>query len=88
LIGRARTVFNNLIEIILLSGDTSWMPEPKATPKPEQRRGRPKLGKKTVSIRLSEDVLARVRRGAEAGGNLSAYIEQAIKERLEKDNIE
>jgi hypothetical protein len=61
------------------------MPKPKAAPKPEQRRGRPKLGKKTVSIRLSEDVLALAKQAAAIGGNLSAYIEQAIKERLKKD---
>ena len=51
----------------------------------KNKGGRPKLGKKTVSIRLSEDTLVRLRKAAEAGGNLSAYIEQAIKERLERD---
>ena len=45
-------------------------------------RGRPSLGKKTVSIRLSEDVLAQVKKAAASGGNLSAYIEEALKEKL------
>ena len=49
--------------------------------------GRPKLGKKTVSIRLSEDVLALAKQAAAIGGNLSAHIEQAIKDRLKKDGI-
>jgi hypothetical protein len=47
-------------------------------------RGRPSLGKKTVSIRLSEDVLAQAKKAAAIGGNLSAYIELAIKNQLKR----
>jgi predicted DNA-binding protein len=53
----------------------------------KNKGGRPKTGKKTVSIRLSDEVIERVKRAAEAGGNLSAYIEQAIKVQLQKDGI-
>jgi len=54
------------------------------TQQPKNKGGRPKLDKKTVSIRLSNDVLARVRKASL--GNLSAWIEKAIlaKLRLEK----
>lgn len=48
----------------------------------KQGRGRPSLGKKTVSIRLSEDVLAQVKKAAASGGNLSAFVEEALKEKL------
>jgi len=54
----------------------------KSTERAKQTRGRPSLGKKTVSIRLSEDVLAEVKKAAASGGNLSAYIEEALKEKL------
>lgn len=54
-------------------------------PEVKNKGGRPKLGKKTFSIRLPEDVIARIRIAAEVGGNLSAYIEHAIKEQLKKD---
>jgi len=54
----------------------------KSTERQKQTRGRPSLGKKTVSIRLSEDVLAQLKRAAASGGNLSAYIEEALKEKL------
>ena len=49
------------------------------------RRGRPKLDKKTVSVRLSDDVMARVRRASL--GNLSAYIQRAIENQLKRDKI-
>jgi post-segregation antitoxin (ccd killing protein) len=49
------------------------------------RRGRPKLDKKTVSVRLSEDVMARVRRASL--GNLSAYIQLAIENQLKREKI-
>jgi hypothetical protein len=49
-------------------------------------RGRPHLGKRTVSIRLSEEVLAQVKRAAESGGNLSAYVEAALKDKLSIKN--
>ena len=48
----------------------------------KNKGGRPKLNKKTVSIRLSEDVLAQVKKAAASGGNLSAFIEEALKEKL------
>jgi hypothetical protein len=48
----------------------------------KQSRGRPSLGKKTVSLRLSPNVLAQVKKAAESGGNLSAYVEEALKEKL------
>jgi len=54
----------------------------KSTERQKPTRGRPSLGKKTVSIRLSEDVLAQVKKAAASGGNLSAYIEEALKEKL------
>jgi hypothetical protein len=53
-----------------------------AKPAKKASRGRPSLGKRTVSIRLSEDVLAEVKKAAASGGNLSAYIEEALKEKL------
>jgi hypothetical protein len=54
----------------------------KSGEQPKPSRGRPSLGKKTVSIRLSQDVLAQVKKAAASGGNLSAYIEEALKEKL------
>lgn len=54
----------------------------KPTKREKPTRGRPSLGKRTVSIRLSEDVLAQVKKAAASGGNLSAYIEEALKEKL------
>ena len=42
----------------------------KSTERAKQTRGRRSLGKKTVSIRLSEDVLAQVKKAAARGGNL------------------
>jgi predicted DNA binding CopG/RHH family protein len=54
---------------------------------PKNKGGRPKLNKRTVSIRLSESVLAQVRKAAATGGNISAYIEEAIKVQLKKDGI-
>jgi hypothetical protein len=50
----------------------------------KSKGGRPKLNKTTISIRLSTDVLAQVREAAASGGNLSAYIEEAIKDKLRK----
>jgi hypothetical protein len=85
MIGYATSFLSNILEFSLGVFDTCLMTQKQEA---KNKGGRPKLGKKTVSVRLSEDVLARVRRAAEAGGNLSAYIEQAIKERLKKDNIE
>jgi hypothetical protein len=84
-IGCATGFLSNVLEFSFGIFDTCRMTKKQEA---KNKGGRPKLGKKTVSIRLSEDVLARVRRAAEVGGNLSAYIEQAIKERLQKDNIE
>jgi uncharacterized protein (DUF4415 family) len=49
------------------------------------RRGRPKLDKKTVSVRLSDDVMARVRRASL--GHISAWIEKAILAQLRKEGI-
>jgi uncharacterized protein (DUF4415 family) len=49
------------------------------------RRGRPKLDKKTVSVRLSDDVMARVRRASL--GHISAWIERAILNQLQKEKI-
>jgi post-segregation antitoxin (ccd killing protein) len=48
-------------------------------------RGRPKLDKRTVSIRLSDDVMARVRQASL--GNISAWIERAILAQLQKERI-
>lgn len=53
--------------------------------KESKRRARPILGKKAITIRVSEDVLAEAKAAAAIGGNFSAFIEQAIKERLERD---
>ena len=58
-----------------------------SSPALKNKGGRPKLNKRTVSIRLSENVLAQVRKAAATGGNLSAYIEEAIKVQLKKDGI-
>jgi post-segregation antitoxin (ccd killing protein) len=51
--------------------------------KPRNKGGRPKLDKRTISIRLSNDVLARVRQASI--GNISAWIERAILAQLEKE---
>jgi hypothetical protein len=48
-------------------------------------RGRPKLDKKTVSVRLSNTVITRVRRASL--GNISAWIERAILAQLRKEGI-
>lgn len=50
----------------------------------KNKGGRPKLGKKTISIRISEEVLAQVRQAAASGGNLSAFVEEALKDKLRK----
>ena len=55
------------------------------TQQPKNKGGRPKLDKKTVSIRLSNDVLARVRKASL--GNLSAWIEKAILAQLRLEKI-
>lgn len=52
----------------------------------KQNRGRPSLGKKTVSLRLSPSVLAQAKKAAETGGNLSAYVEEALKDKLSIKN--
>jgi uncharacterized protein (DUF4415 family) len=57
-------------------------------PEAKKKGGRPKLNKTTISIRLSNDVLAQARKASASGGNLSAYIEEAIKARLKKNRIE
>jgi hypothetical protein len=49
----------------------------------KNKTGRPKLDKITISIRLSKDVLAQARRAAATTGNLSAYIESALKKELQ-----
>ncbi|MBV8102863.1 MAG: hypothetical protein JOZ31_27300 [Verrucomicrobia bacterium] len=53
------------------------------TQKVKNKVGRPKLYKTTISIRLSNDVLAQVRRAAAGTGNLSAYIESALRKELQ-----
>ena len=52
----------------------------------KKKGGRPKLDKTTISIRLSKDVLAQARRAAASTGNLSAYIEEALKKELQMAN--
>jgi hypothetical protein len=52
----------------------------------KKKGGRPKLDKTTISIRLSKDVLAQTRRAAASTGNLSAYIEEALKKELQIAN--
>jgi hypothetical protein len=47
------------------------------------KKGRPKLDKITISIRISKDVLAQARRAAAGTGNLSLYIESALKKELQ-----
>ena len=56
------------------------------TSKVKTKVGRPKLDKTTISIRLSRDVLAQVRKAAAGAGNLSAYIESALKDKLQIPN--
>jgi hypothetical protein len=46
------------------------------------RLGRPKLNKVTISIRIDAGIWAEVRKAAAAGGNLSAYIEDAVITKL------
>jgi post-segregation antitoxin (ccd killing protein) len=55
------------------------------TQESKNKGGRPKLDKKTVSIRLSNDVIARVRRASL--GNISAWIERAILAQLQNERI-
>lgn len=50
----------------------------------KSKGGRPKLNKKTVSIRLSEQILVQLKEAAASGGNLSAFVEEAIKDKLRK----
>jgi hypothetical protein len=57
-----------------------------STPKPKNKGGRPKLDKVTVSIRLSRNVLAKARQASKLGGNLSAWIQQAIEAQLSDAN--
>jgi hypothetical protein len=52
----------------------------------KKKGGRPKLDKITISIRLSKDVLAQARRAAATTGNLSAYVEEALKKELQMTN--
>jgi uncharacterized protein (DUF4415 family) len=62
---------------------TTLIKEATATRKPG--RGRPKLDKKTVSVRLSDDLMARVRRASL--GHISAWVEKAILAQLQKEKI-
>lgn len=55
-------------------------------PETKKKGGRPKLNKTTISIRLSNDVLAQARKASADGGNLSVYIEQALKKELQLTN--
>jgi hypothetical protein len=57
------------------------------TQEAKKKGGRPKLDKTTISIRLSNDVLAQVREASASGGNLSAFIELAIKNELRIVNV-
>ena len=50
--------------------------------KKAKRMGRPRLDKITISIRISASVWAQVREAAATGGNLSAYIEDAVITKL------
>ena len=52
----------------------------------KKKGGRPKLDKTTISIRLSKDVLAHARRASASRGNLSVYIEEALKKELQMAN--
>jgi hypothetical protein len=62
--------------------DSSFVSKTKVTAQLEKHRGRPKLDKTTISIRLSNDVLVQARKAAASGGNLSAYIEETLKKEL------
>ena len=53
---------------------------------PKKIKGRPKLNKITISIRISPDVWTEVREAAAIGGNLSAYVEDAVKTKLQRSN--
>ena len=61
------------------------MPKPKATPK----RGRPKSGKETFSVRLSAEIKKKLDKAIEeTSRGFSDYIELALKYRFKKDGIE
>jgi uncharacterized protein (DUF4415 family) len=70
---------NNILELSSTESDIYKMPKAQEA---KNKGGRPKLNKTTISIRLSNDVLAQVREAAASGGNLSAFIEQAIREKV------
>jgi len=71
-----------------LLADSSLVPKPKASRKPEKRRGRPKLDKETFSVRLSAQTKARLNRALEqTKRGFSDYIELALIDRLNKDKI-
>jgi len=48
------------------------------------KRGRPSLGKRTVTIRLNPEVLAQAKRIAAHRGNFSAYVEELLKREIER----
>jgi hypothetical protein len=59
------------------------MPGRKKKPK---KGGRPKLGKLTMSFRLSQEVVTQLRAAAASTGNLSVFVEEALKDRLRKED--
>jgi hypothetical protein len=84
IIGYASGFLNNFLEVSLAKSDIYAMPKKQEA---QKKGGRPKLDKRTISIRLSNDVLAQARKASASGGNLSVYIEESIKARLKKDGI-
>lgn len=56
------------------------------TQEEKKKGGRPKLDKTTISIRISKDVLAQAKRASASRGNLSVYIEEALKKELQMAN--
>jgi hypothetical protein len=75
--------FNNLLEVSGIKPDICSMA---TTRESKKKGGRPKLDKATISIRLSKDVLAQARRASASRGNLSAYIEEALRKELQIPN--
>jgi uncharacterized protein (DUF4415 family) len=75
--------FNNLLEVSGIKPDMCSMA---TTGESKKKGGRPKLDKATISIRLSKDVLAQARRASASRGNLSAYIEEALRKELQIPN--